>query len=135
MLKRAKKTNSLLKTIVFIFFSSGLLLLILNLIFPKNSWFKKTVVINPVIKNVDIDRSKIGELLLDSGIPFFSISFVQNYFDIELKDAGKVYVSSTKDLGIQISSLQSILKQLTINGKGFKLIDFRFDKPVIVMYE
>lgn len=132
MLKRARKTNYFLKTFFYIFSSSVLLVLILNLIFPKASWFRKPIVINPVIRNSDIEGSKIGRLLSNASIPFSSINSVQDYFDIELNGSGRVYMSYKKDINSQISSLTAILKQLTINGKGFKLIDFRFDKPVIV---
>ena len=132
MLQRARKTNSFLKASFYIFFSSILFLLILNLIFPKFSWFRKTIVINPVIRNRETEDSKIRKLLLDAGIKFSSISFAMNYFDIDLSDGRKAYVSSKKDVNTQISSLTAIIKQLTINGKGFKIIDFRFDKPVIL---
>lgn len=132
MLKRAKKTNPFLRTTIYIFLASALALLILNLIFPEFSWFRKPIVVNPVIGNNEIERLKINKLLLNAGIPFSAINLAQNYFDIELKDSNKVYISSKKDISIQISSLTAILKQLTINGKGFKLIDFRFDKPIIV---
>jgi len=135
MLQRARKTNSFLKTAFYILTSSVLFLLLLNIIFPKASWFKKPIVIDPVVRNAKIDTSKIEKLLSDSSIPFSSVSFARSYFDIGLKDDGKVYISSKKDIIIQISSLQAILKQLTINGKRFQLIDFRFDKPVIVFEE
>lgn len=131
MLKRVNKSNSFLKITLYIFFSSFLFLLILNLIFYQGSWFSKPIVINPVVRNSDVDSSKISSLLSNASISFSSISFTRGYFDIELVDGGRVYISSKKDSGSQVSSLQAILKQLTINGKKFQLIDFRFDKPVI----
>lgn len=131
MLKRANKSNSYLKITLYVFLSSLLFLLILNLIVYKGSWFRKPIVINPVVRNSDVDSSKIGSLLSNASISFSSISFTRGYFDIELVDGGRIYISSKKDPVSQVSSLQAILKQLTINGKGFKLIDFRFDKPVI----
>lgn len=131
MLKRARKPKSFLRITLYIFFSSLLFLLILSLIFYNGSWFKRPIVINPVVRNSDVDSSKIGRLLSNASISFSSISFTGGYFDIELVDGGRVYISSRKDPSIQVSSLQAILKQLTINGKKFQIIDFRFDKPVI----
>lgn len=132
MLKRARKTRSILKSILYIFFSSALFLLVLNLMFPKISWFRKPILINPVIKDNSRDGSKIEKLLLDSGIQFAFVNLVSDYFRITFIDNSRVYVSSKKDFAAQISSLTAILKQLTINGKRFNLIDFRFDKPVII---
>jgi len=131
MLKRAKKSKSFLKISLYVFISSLLFLLALTLIFSKGVWFRKPIVINPVVINSDIKSFEIGRLLSNASIPFSSISFTKNYFNIELADGGRVYISSKKNPLIQVSSLQAILKQLTINGKGFELIDFRFDKPVI----
>ena len=49
-----------------------------------------------------------------------------------LKNGEEIVFSPKKDLTAQVSSLQYILTRLTIEGKEFKLLDFRFDKPVIV---
>ena len=43
----------------------------------------------------------------------------------------QVIVSLQKDLPTQIASLQLTIAHLTIEGKQFKQLDFRFDKPVL----
>lgn len=43
----------------------------------------------------------------------------------------EVILSSEKDIHTQISSLQLTIAHLTIEGKRFHRLDFRFDKPVI----
>lgn len=43
----------------------------------------------------------------------------------------QVIVSLEKDLPTQIASLQLTIAHLTIEGKQFKQLDFRFDKPVL----
>lgn len=43
----------------------------------------------------------------------------------------QVILSLQKDLAAQFTSLQLTIGHLTIEGKGFHLLDFRFDKPVI----
>jgi len=40
-------------------------------------------------------------------------------------------ISSKKNIDEQISSLQRILRELTIDDRPFKSIDFRFEKPVV----
>lgn len=50
---------------------------------------------------------------------------------IDIPNNGQVKLSSVKDIGKQITSLQRILVELTIEGKLFKSIDFRFEEPVV----
>lgn len=48
-----------------------------------------------------------------------------------LKDGKEVVFSKDKPIELQVSSLQLIIGRLTIEGKQFNKIDFRFDNPVI----
>lgn len=50
---------------------------------------------------------------------------------ITLNNAAVILLSSQKDLQKQLASLQLTLSQLTIEGKQFKKLDFRFDKPFV----
>lgn len=50
---------------------------------------------------------------------------------VTLKNGSQVLFSSKKDLAEQTASLQLIYTRLTIEGKKFSLIDFRFDKAVV----
>lgn len=43
----------------------------------------------------------------------------------------EVVISLKKDVASQLASLQVTMSHLTIEGKRFNRIDFRFDKPVI----
>jgi hypothetical protein len=52
-------------------------------------------------------------------------------YKLTLQKGGEVMISSKKDLGLQIASLQYILSRLTMEGKLFSQLDLRFDKPVI----
>lgn len=131
MLKRKRK-NKTISYLICIFFFSFLFLIALNLIFPQNSWFKKTQIISPIVKNSSSNTENFEKILTDFNIGFTSINPYSNYLEINLKDGGNIYISLEKDTHMQLSSLQAILKQLTINGKRFNLIDFRFDKPLIL---
>lgn len=52
-------------------------------------------------------------------------------FQVDLKDNGYIIVSQSRNLSVQIASLQVILQRLTMEGKRFAKLDLRFDKPVI----
>ena len=130
MLKRNTKSRLvrivLYRVVAFFFF-----LILFNLLFPDLSWFRRNRIINPILQNKGPNVSKIESMLSESRIAFSYITLKSDYFDIRLADGEVVYMPVNKDLKIQTSSLQAILKELTINGKEFKKIDFRFDKPVI----
>lgn len=54
-------------------------------------------------------------------------------FYIILADKQEVVIAGDKDIPTQIASLQFIYNQLTMEGKEFKRLDLRFDKPVITL--
>ena len=105
----------------------GLLIVFLSPIF----WNKKQVFINPLSGINPSPTSALENLLYNSHIQYDSISQEKNFSVVSLRDNGQIIFSYEKNLNDQISSLQAILKQLTIEGKRFKNLDFRFDKPVV----
>lgn len=50
---------------------------------------------------------------------------------ITLDNNAIILLSSQKDLQKQLASLQLTLSSLTIEGKQFKKLDFRFEKPFV----
>lgn len=62
-------------------------------------------------------------------------SFTPSYesFTLVLHTGEVVIFSAKKPFDAQISSLQLILKSLTIEGKGIKRVDLRFDKPTVIL--
>lgn len=114
----------------------ALFLSILSILVYSNFWANKPLFISPVALNSLNPIPKFEKLLLDYGIEFSSISlnFDSSYL-VKLKDDGKVILSLEKDIRKQIASLQLMLKQLTIEGRKFNLIDFRFDKPIVQIRE
>jgi len=130
MPKRKRKNKLFLRTALYISVASFLFLLVLSIIFYP-SLFKKKTLITPVVKNSKTEELTLSKLLVSNDIEFVAIDLASDYFNVKLKDGETIYISLKKDVQAQISSLQVILKQLTISGKRFNLIDFRFDKPVI----
>ena len=129
-LKRNKPKRKLFFTI------TSLLILIVTLIlisvFYPSLIYKKGSLLNPVSKNATREENNLGLMLGSKNIDFSNITTLpDSSFDITLKDGGTVIFSSKKDLEKQISSLQLILTRLTIEGKKFKILDFRYDNPVV----
>ena len=43
----------------------------------------------------------------------------------------QIFISTSKNIPQEIASLQLIIRQLTMEGKEFHRLDFRYDRPVI----
>lgn len=92
---------------------------------------KRQNYLNPISLLNDKDLS-LQSLLYKNNVPFSDIKVASDSsYLITLKDGSEVNFSSKKDVSSQISSLQLILSRLTIEGKKFKRLDLRFDKPII----
>lgn len=110
-----------------------ILLILLSLLlykFPTVPFFKKPI-ISPLAKSKPHQDSSLESLLEREKIPFTSVIRSSDFYTIVFPDGGQVFVSSKKNLTIQINSLQLMLNRLTIEGKRIKSLDFRFDKPII----
>jgi len=109
------------------------ILLLTILVFFISSFFlsSKPLFISPMGKN-NIDTKKVEKILRDKSILFSQVLILSDLsYGINIQNNGQVRLSSKKDIIYQITSLQRILKQLTIEGKPFKSIDFRFEEPII----
>lgn len=94
--------------------------------------FANVSVISPLAKNKLSKLNNLENQLSKAKILFTSVSAsADGSFAIQLQDGGEVILSSKKDIGSQLSSLQLILSSLTIEGKRLKILDFRFDNPVV----
>lgn len=99
----------------------------INLFFiSKNSQF-----ISPLGKN-NLDSINLEKILREKGILFSTVIISGSSYTINIPNNGQVKFSQEKDIAKQVSSLQRILKELTIEGKPFKSIDFRFNEPIII---
>src|ERR1035437_5676367 len=106
----------------------GIVYLIFTLFFPQKQLF-----ISPLALQKNTNHNQIDDLLQKSGIAFTSVeSAKDSSYLVNLKDGGQVIITQNKNVQNQISSLQLILSRLTIEGKRFKSLDFRYDKPVVL---
>ncbi len=100
-------------------------------LFDSFSLFKKPMFISPLGK-VNNNVEAVEKILREKKIPFSQVLISSDStYEIGIANNGLVKISSAKDIGKQISSLQRILVELTIEGKPFKSIDFRFEEPII----
>jgi len=92
---------------------------------------RKPLFISPIVKT-SVDKTIVEKLLRDNKILFSKVVVSDYSYLIEIQNNGQIKLSQNKDINQQITSLQRILIQLTIEGKPFKSIDFRFSEPIIV---
>lgn len=116
----------------------AILLLVLGITFFSYSIYniyfaKPEPFLNPLAKNLSTEEAIIGKELLKNGLDFKKVSFQRDgTYKVFLKDGSEIFLSPKKSILKQVSSLQLIVKRLKIEGKRFKRLDFRYDKPVIV---
>lgn len=136
MRKRRKIRNSARRTFLLI----GICLLFLIIVSFLRSLlytYNKKQVISP--KSTQVKSSKnaifirdLQKTLVQKNIPFSSIMLAtDSSVLVRFANGEKAIFSLEKPLDNQISSLQLVLSRLTIEGKRFTNIDFRFDKPII----
>ncbi|MBI5044708.1 MAG: hypothetical protein HZC02_02175 [Candidatus Levybacteria bacterium] len=79
------------------------------------------------------DKAAIESFLSKNHITYKKLEQVGSS-DFRLQtQLGVVFLTSNRDLSVQLTSLQRILSRLTMEGKKFVRLDLRFDKPVIVL--
>ena len=130
MLPNKRKTHKLRKWVI-LYFLFLMFLGLLVVFYYFLNFLSHPLFVSPVIKGGS-QSSDLEKKLKASKIPFSSIEFTSDsFYVITLNQGGKILVSSKKNINRQISSLQRILRELTIEGRVFKSIDFRFEKPVV----
>lgn len=128
-LLKKDRSKSKLK-FIFIFFVAVLLILIgAEFLYFK---FNKVTLISPLAIIKTSSLAALENTLQKQQIHFSTV-IVNNdgSYTVKLTDGGEVILSSKKDIGSQLSSLQLMLSRLTIEGKKLKILDFRFDNPVV----
>lgn len=137
MRKFRRKKKTIVTSIITVLFLSS----ILFILFSLDSFFRKPSFISPIpslsnsyqkIASTSITQN-LETLLAKRNIPFSSVSLsTDSSVLVTLASQEQIVFSSQKSLDSQISSLQAVLSRFTIEGKRFTVLDFRFDKPVIV---
>lgn len=124
-IERRKKLFLLLLILTFLIIS---LFLLRTIVFHEKILFISPVSEVGYSKNTDFEGK-----LKKMGIEYENLKFSDNSYTFDVKGEGSVIISAQKSIDSQLSSLQLTLRELKIEGKRFKSLDFRFDKPVIVL--
>ena len=129
MFIKPKRKRNLKRGIIFYVFLLGILGIFA---FFLNTFLisRKETIISPLSKP-GIDLVSVEKILKDNNIAFSAVTALDSSYSVNIPNNGQVILSKDKDINSQIASLQRILIQLTIEGKTFKNIDFRFSEPTI----
>lgn len=123
--KASKKRLGLLLIVL------GLLLITLSLIGIK-FLTHDPIFLSPLSQNQESSISRIIQELKESKIDYQKIITNDDLsYTVDLGDDRQVVLDSNKNISHQLSSLQLIIAQLKIDGKTFRRLDFRYQKPVI----
>lgn len=127
--KQAKKIFrfKIFITTLIIFFLSAIILLSYRIFFVH-----RPVFISPISNIGFFNNTTVENKLKRNNIEYENLVSKGRIYSFSVKDQGIIYIDSSKDLDMQISSLQLILKRTKIEGKRFKSLDFRYSKPVII---
>ena len=97
-----------------------------------NFSFGRATFISPIAKESKSKMASLESTLDKNNIFYNSVNLgPDGSFVVDLKIGGEVILSSKRELGSQLTSLQLMLSRLTIEGKKLKVLDFRFDNPVV----
>lgn len=125
-----RRQKSLRKKII-IYITLLAILACIFFLFNFISFSGKPLFISPLGKT-NSDVLTVEKILKEKNISFAQlVALPDSSYEVGIVNNGLVRLSSTKDIGKQISSLQRMLVELTIEGKPFKSIDFRFSEPII----
>lgn len=133
--KRSFKFYGTISGIFFIVFSIIFIYVIIfttrsGLISPIPKWGKQLVGVG--LQKNDVQTIEIT--LRKYKIPYKMVTkYEEHSYEILLQNGEVVLLSGKKQIEQQISSLQVIVSRLTMEGKQFKKLDLRFDKPVIIV--
>ncbi len=130
----AKHKRSFFKKLPYIIFTIIFLTILFSGIFylTKIFIYKTTSYISPLAQTKIYKDNSIESILFKNNIPFSRLKIASDSsYIVFLNDGGEVDMLP-ENIQRQISSLQLILSRLTIEGKKFKRLDLRFDKPIIV---
>lgn len=86
--------------------------------------------ISNTLETADIIKKKLAK----ARIPLKDIQEASDSaFLVTLEDDSLVVMTDKKNIDEQVSSLQVIHDRLTMEGKRFKRLDLRFDRPILVL--
>jgi len=134
----AKRKNKVIYKKLFFSFGIFLFVLLFCIILFGWQYLSGVTILSPLglhtlgsSSNADSMVYSVKSFCQDKKIPCQKVSNDSMTITITLDNNAVILLSSQKDIQKQLASLQLTLSQLTIEGKQFKKLDFRFDKPFV----
>ncbi len=125
--KKEKSRKKLGLVLVFV----GLVIIAL-LLFYSAFFQKEPMFVSPLAKDQTSSSAKVEKILREKKILYKSLETSRDLtYIIKLDGDSVVIIDPKKNISEQITSLQLIVSQLKIEGKAFKRLDFRYQKPII----
>lgn len=133
--KEEKRRKERIKKLIF--FSGALLigsfLLGLYFLYP---FFQSSISSQKSVQSAFVTATSmedVKENLSSKRIPYAKIEYTDEgeTYKITLKGGEVVKLSGSKDVEAQVSTLQKLLRKLTIDNRQAKQIDLRYAKPVV----
>lgn len=115
-----------LKIILFIIFFFSLLIYLSIYLFARRS----TILVSP-LSSTNSTAEQIRNEFKTKNLEIKDSQINGEVFKVSLNNDQVIIFSLTKDLNIQLNSLQLIIDRSRIEGRNIKQIDLRFDKPII----
>ena len=131
--KSKKRTLWLIFYAVLIFFAVALLFLAAFLY--KNYIYKKidsSIIVSPGTQNV-IELDSARQILLDKDINIekFGYSSESSVLTLSLREGATVYFSNSVGFSQQAEILEKLLYSLKSEGKNARVIDLRYNRPIV----
>ena len=130
--RKNRKNRKYFRYLGALFFLLGTSLILYTSFVLANFYIFRDPVLSPLPKNFKNQNHDLKSLLEREKVKFSKISIAtDSSYMVVLEDGGEAIITPKKNLEEQVLSLQIVLSRLTIEGKRFKSLDFRFDKPVV----
>lgn len=130
--RKNRKNRKYIRYVGTLFVLVGAALVLYTAFVLANKYIFKKPILSPLPKNYKSQGQDIRNLLEKERVKFLEISIAtDSSYMVSLDGGGQVIISPRKNIEEQVRSLQIVLSRLTIEGKRFRSLDFRFDKPVV----
>lgn len=130
--RKNRKNRKYLRYVGALFILLGAALTLYTAFILVNTYILKKPVLSPLPKNFKSQNHDLRSILEKEKVKFFGISIAtDSSYMVSLDGGGQAIISPRKNIEEQVRSLQIVLSRLTIEGKRFRSLDFRFDKPVV----
>lgn len=131
--KRRKKILLLISLMGMGVFTVCAFILLRTYVFKDRLYVSPLPIFTQATDTEENTPEKLKMLLKKDKIAFSGIkTATESGYIVTLETKEEILLSRDKDLAEQIASLQLILSRLTMEGREFRKLDLRFNKPIVI---